>query len=226
MGGLSTRGRRTTGITGPGIVLHLLDIVRMGRTSLVIARRQIMAVVLRIPEMEAGRLGTAVGLDHLEMGMADDRLGMVTELGLLVMEMEAGLGHRGTVVALGRPGMEVILEVELGRLAMGEAAGLQLLLLGLHQHHVLRLLLVPRQRLGQCLLLGRHQVVLLREDLIPGIRKVARSRRNGLSRLARGRVDSVEITMAPRRGKRVIAAKPALVAVGVREVNRNEAFQV
>jgi hypothetical protein len=55
---------------------------------------------------------------------------------------------------------------------------------------------------------------------------VVRSRRNGLSRrLVRGRVDLAGITMARRRGRRVIAAKPVLVAVGVREVNRNEAFQ-
>jgi hypothetical protein len=52
-----------------------------------------------------------------------------------------------------------------------------------------------------------------------------RSRLNGLSRLVRGRVDLVGITMAQRRGRRVIAAKRALAAVDVREVNRNEGFQ-
>ncbi len=107
---------------------------------------------------------------------------------------------------------------------MGEADPQHRLLVR-HQHHVLLLLLVPRQRLGQRLLRGLHRVVLLREDLIQGIRRVVGSRLNGLSRLVRDRVDLVGITTVRRRGRRVIAAKPALVAADVREVNRDEDFQ-
>jgi hypothetical protein len=223
MGGLSMPDRLITGITGLAIVRRLPGIVRMGRTSRGIARRRTMEGVRRILEMEAGLLG---------METAGIGRGMETGPDLLGMEMEAGLD---------RPGMAGILEmgvglvplatvVVLGRPEMVEAAGPQRFLLGRHRHHVLLLLLllVLHLRLG---LLQRLQavllrVVLLREDLIQGIRRVVRSRRNGLSRrLVRGRVDLAGITMARRRGRRVIAAKPVLVAVGVREVNRNEAFQ-
>jgi hypothetical protein len=234
MGGLSMHGRRITGITGRDIVRRLLGIVRTGRISLVIDRHRIMVGgVRRIRVMVGGRLEMVVGLDRLVtataggigrgmemetgldlrvMAVGLDRLGTAGILGMgeglgpLAMEMEAGVDHRAMVVGL-------------GRLEMGEVAGPQHLLLVRHQHHVLLPLLVPR------LLRGLHRVVLLREDLIQGIRRVVGSRLNGLSRLVRGRVDLVGITMAQRRGRLVIAAKPALAAVGVREVNRNEIVQ-
>ena len=221
------RGRRITGITGQGIVRRRLGIDRMGRTSRVIDRHQIMVDVRRILEMVGGRLEMVVGLDRLETE---------TGLGLPGMEMEAELDRRVMERGLGRPEMAGILVMGeehvplatvagLDRLGMGEGAGPQRQLLGRHQHHALRLLLVLRRRLGQRLLRGLHRVVLLRADLIRGIRRVVRSRRSGLSRLVRDRVDLVGITMAQRRGRLVIAAKPALAAVGVREVNRNEIVQ-
>ncbi len=65
--------------------------------------------------------------------------GMETVLGLLVMEI--GGGTRPPVMAVG---LVPLAMVELGRLVMGEA-GPQHRLLVRHQHHVLLLLLVPRQ---------------------------------------------------------------------------------
>jgi hypothetical protein len=227
MGDLFMRDLLTIGITGLGIVRRRLDIVRMGRTSRVIDRRRTMVVgVRRTRGMVGGHLemGTVGELVRRGMEMVDGHLGMGEGRVLRAMEgellgMAVGLGHQGTVG-------------ELVPLRIREAAGrllrpvplLRLVLLrhrhrhrhrGRHQ----RLVLLQPQLIDQLL-------DLLREDLIQGIRRVVRSRRNGLSRrLVRGRVDLAGITMARRRGRRVIAAKPVLVAVGVREVNRNEAFQ-
>jgi hypothetical protein len=204
MGGLFMRDRRITGITGLGIVRRLLGIGQMDRISRDIDRRRIMVeVVRRIRGMVEGRL---------EMG--EERVLRAMEGELLVMAV--GPGHLGMVVELVR--LETV--VGLGLLGIREAAGRPLRhVLPRHRGQHRRLVLLQPLLIGQ--LLDR-----CREDLILVIRRVVRSRRNGLSRRqVRGRVGLVEITMARRRDRRVIAAKPVLVAVGVREVNRDEAFQ-
>jgi hypothetical protein len=213
----------------------------MGRTSRVIDRRRIMVgVVRRIRGMVGGRLEMVVGLD---------RLGTATAAGIgREMETEAGLAHRVMAVGLDRLGTAGILGMEAGLVPLGTGmeAGLDRLemaveLLGMVEAAGLLLLLVPRRRLDlrlrrgqlQPLLIGQLQPLLigqlldlLQEDLTLGILRVGRSRRNGLSRrLVRGQVDLVGITMARRRGRLVIVAKPALAAVDVREVNRNEIVQ-
>jgi hypothetical protein len=236
MGGLSMGDRRIIGITGLGIVRRRQGIVRMGRTSRVIVRHRIMVGgVRRILEMVGGHRGmeTEAGIDRRGMEPGPDRLEMAEILGMgegldhLETATAAGIDRRVMELGLGHPEMGEILgmgegldhlatEVGLGRLGMVEVAGPQRLLLSL----LLRLGLHLHLRLVQL------QVVLLREDLIQGINRVARSRRNGLShRLVRVRVDLAGITMALRRSRPVIAAKPALVAVGVQEVNRNENYQ-
>jgi hypothetical protein len=208
MGDLSMRDRLITGIIGRDIVRRRLGIVQMGRTSRVIGRRRTMDGRQIMVE---GHRGTAmVGIDR-GMAMGLDHLGMEMEVGL---DRRVMAGILGMVEGLDHRGME-------------EVAGL-LLLLGPRQHHVLlRHRGRPRRLvLRQPLLIGQL-LDLRQEGLIPGIRRAERGRRNGLSRrLARGRVDLVGITMAQRRGRRVIAAKPVLAAAGVREVNRNEAFQM
>jgi hypothetical protein len=237
MGDLSMGDRLITGITGRDIVRRRLGIDRMGRTSRVIDRRRIMVDARRILEMAAGRREMVEGHDHPGMGMVDGHLEMVEELVRQGTVMETGVDRR--VMALGLDLLEtagilgmveglvpLATVVGLDHRGMAEVAGL-LLLLGLRQHHVL-----PRRRgrhrrlvLRQPLLIGQL-LDLRREGLIPGIRRVVRSRLNGLSRrLVRGRVDLVGITMAQRRGRRVIAAKPVLAVAAGREVNRNEAFQ-
>jgi hypothetical protein len=205
----------------------------MGRTSRVIDRRRIMVgVVRRIRGMVGGRQEMVVGLD---------RLGTATAAGIgREMETEAGLAHRVMAVGLDRLGTAGILGMEEGldRLGTGMEEGLDRLemaveLLGMVEAGGLLLLLVPRRRLDLRLRRGRLQPLLigqlldlLQEDLTLGILRVGRSRRNGLSRrLVRGQVDLVGITMARRRGRLVIVAKPALAAVDVREVNRNEIVQ-
>jgi hypothetical protein len=207
-----------------------------------------VGVVRRIRGMVGGRLEMVVGLDRLGTATAAG-IGreMETEAGLAHRVMAVGLDRLGTAGILG-------MEAGLVPLGTGMEAGLDRLemaveLLGMVEAAGLLLLLVPRRRLDlrlrrgrlqplligqlQPLLIGRLQPLLigqlldlLQEDLTLGILRVGRSRRNGLSRrLVRGQVDLVGITMARRRGRLVIVAKPALAAVDVREVNRNEIVQ-
>jgi hypothetical protein len=169
-------------------------------------------------EMVEGHRGTATaGIGRgMETGLA--RPGMeMAEHDRRVMEL--GLGHpeMAGIQAMGEGLAPLVTSAAgLDRLGILEVAGPQHLLLGRHQ------------RLGRLLRLqlGLLRVVLLRADLIRGIRRVVRSRRNGPShRLVRVREDLVGITMERRRGRPVIVAKPVLAAVGVREVNRNEIVQ-
>jgi hypothetical protein len=231
MGDLFMGDRLITGITGRDIVRRRLGIDRMGRTSRDIARRRIMVDVRLIQGTEGGRPEMVEGRDRLGMEMAGIGLGMETGLVLLGTEMEEGGIAREMAVGLDRPETAGILGMGeeraplamvagLGLLGMVEAAGrlsrpVRLRHRGRHR----RLVLLQRLLIGQPL-------DLRLEGLIPGIRRVVRGLRNGLSRrLVRGRVDLGEITMAQRRGRRVIAARPALVVVGVREGNRNDFFQ-
>jgi hypothetical protein len=231
MGDRFTRDHLTIGTIGRDIVPRLQAIGLMGRTSRVIDRPRTMVVdAHQILEMAEGRRGMAMaaGIDQ----------GTEAGLGLLGMEMEAGPVRRAMAAELGHPETEALLGMveELDRLAMAEILALGPLAMveavGRLSRPVPHRRLVLLQRQGrhrrlvllQRLLIGRL-LVLLREDLIPGIRRVVRSQRNGLSRrLVRDRADLGGITMARQRGRRVIAAKPVL-AVDVREVNRNEAFQ-
>jgi hypothetical protein len=236
MGDLFMGDRLITGITGRDIVRRRLGIDRMGRTSRDIVRRRIMVDVRLIQGTEEGRPEMVEVHDRLGMEMAGIGLGMGTGLVLLGTEMEAAGIAREMAVGLDRPETAGILGMGeeraplamvagLGRLGMVEAAGRLSRPVPLrrpdrlrHRGRHRRLVLLQRLLIGQPL-------DLRLEGLIPGIRRVVRGLRNGLSRrLVRGRVDLGEITMAQRRGRRVIAARRALV-VGVREGNRNDFFQ-
>jgi hypothetical protein len=228
MGDLFMGDRLITGITGRDIVRRRLGIDRMGRTSRDIVRRRIMVDVRLIQGTEEGRPEMVEVHDRLGMEMAGIGLGMGTGLVLLGTEMEAAGIAREMAVGLDRPETAGILAMVagLGLLGMVEAAGrlsrpvpLRRPVRLRHRGRHRRLVLLQRLLIGQPL-------DLRLEGLIPGIRRVVRGLRNGLSRrLVRGRVDLGEITMAQRRGRRVIAARPALVVVGVREGNRNDFFQ-